>query len=34
MHIDYLIYIERLDCNSELAEFNAFKIIKKYWDLI
>ena len=36
MHIDYLIYFERHNCNSELTQFNASKIIdkskkKKHW---
>ena len=33
MRNDYLTYFEWYNCSSELAEFNAFKIIKKYWDL-
>ncbi len=28
MRADYLIYFERHSCNSELAEFIAFKIIE------
>ena len=33
MRNDYLTYFEWHNCSLELAEFNAFKIIKKYWDL-
>ncbi len=33
MRNDYLTYFEWHNCSSELAEFNAFKIIKKYWGL-
>ncbi len=34
LRADYLTYFERRNCSSELAEFNAFKIIEKYQGLI
>ncbi len=34
MHSDYYTYFEKHNHNADWAEFNAFKIIKKYWDLI
>jgi len=34
MRIDYSTYFKRLDCSSDLTEFNASEIIELYQDLI